>query len=255
MTDQYEQSSQQHNYETAGQAESSEKMVTLPQSQIDKIVGSARTKGYERGAQEASRYYSPPVDESAQYTAGKQQAPRVLTEDAANELVNRRLAEIEKQRQQAEQQRQEQQQAEQFTRYYHQVNRTLTEQALSAEVKSRNPDLIKKIQDEGGFDDEYLFPVKAIASEFDNGVEILGHLVDNPSLASNIANHHKPEWKRKALAKISKELKADYDAQNTPTHNLPTGNVKSSPGVSVNGNGTGANKKITWESIRGKYNN
>lgn len=252
MTDTYEQT-QQESVQMQPEMPP-EKMVTMPQSQIDKIVGSARTKGYERGVQQAAQYI-PPVQEYAQNPAGYQQAPRALTEDAANDLVNRRLAEIDEQRKRQEQTQREEAENAQFMQHFNQVNSTLEQQALSKEVKERDPDLIKKIQSEGSFNDQYLYPVKAIASEFDNGAEVLGHLVDNPSLMSNIANSAKPEWKRKLLAKVSKQIKAEQTAQNTTSPNLPAGNVKSSPGLSVKSNGSGAptSDEDVWASIRGKF--
>jgi hypothetical protein len=202
-------------------AQSAEKMV--PQSEVNRLVGGAKQKGYERAAEEFRNQ-----QQHAQQAPQYQQAPQVqnrapslggIDQNTLDTYVDQRFQQL--QQQQVEQQQQ--------AYYQQEANRILQEMGQKTnDAKSRYEDYDQALESVGGF--QSVPEVWQYANAVDNGGDVLYDLAKNPGKVATILQLGSRDQNLaiSEIKRLSESIKSNQNGVNQQVAPDPIRQVKSS---------------------------
>ena len=223
------------------QVETKEDEKLLTQSEVNKLVGEAKVRGYKKAQREYMQQQEA-SEMAAQQPAGEAQATpapvqpqaQAMDESQIAEMVKARVAEeqaaLQKAQEEAELKRQQEQYALEVNRIADQYYQRMREGA------EKYPDFSEKTE---SFDPSEFKEVVLLVGEMDNTADLVYELSQNPQLLASVSYFAQTgKWKqaKHELDKLSASINKNSEAkQNYQAASPPLDRLNPSPGTSADG--------------------
>ncbi|MGB1309585.1 MAG: hypothetical protein ACPG47_00160 [Leucothrix sp.] len=210
---------------------------TLAQSEVNKLVGSAKQKGYQKGYEKALNEYQSQQPETASIPQASPQA--VTSQEEIQKLVDERLAESARL----------QKETQERTYYESEATRVLNELAAKTnEVKANYSDFDDKLAQVGYF--EKTPELLHYANTVDNSGDVLYDLAANPAKMATFKqlSDINPQLAVIEMKRLSDSIKQNKQAQSQKMPPDPLRPVKSSNVGTDNGD-TSSYSVGDWKKI------